>query len=105
MSSTGVRDAPLESHVDVWLSNTGTDRTSRYFADENTPLAKLARMVAAVVSVADLVPLNVSVADLSPVIVVPDDALSVDPRVAASKRTEELLAGEPTPLSVVALDS
>jgi hypothetical protein len=100
-----VRDAPLESHVDVWLSNTGTERTSRYFDDENTPLAKLARMVAAVVSVAERVPLNVSVADLSPEMVVPDDAESVDPCVAASNRTEEPPAGEPTPLSVVALDS
>jgi hypothetical protein len=91
--------------VEVWLSKTGTERISKYFDDENTPLAKLARMVAAVVSVAERVPLNVSVAVRSPAIVVPDDAESVDPRVAASKRTVELLAGEPTPLSVDAPDS
>jgi hypothetical protein len=100
-----VRDAPVESHVDVWLSITGTERTNRYFDDENTPLVKLARIVAAVVSVADRVPLNVSIAERSPEIVVPDDDESVDPRVAESNRMVELDAGLPKPDNVVSLDS
>jgi hypothetical protein len=100
-----VSEAPVESQVDVWLLITGTERTNRYFDEENTPLVKLARIVAAVVSVADRVPLNVSVAERSPEIVVPDDDESVDPRVAESKRIVELDAGLPRPDNVVSLDS
>ena len=76
-----------------------------YFDAAKFPLVRVTRIVAAVVSVADRVPRNVSVAERSPVIVVPDDELSVDPRVAASKRIVEFDAGVPTPERVDSLVS
>lgn len=76
-----------------------------YRGDEKVPDVRLAWMVAAVDSVADLVPRRVRAAERSPVSVVPDEAASVEPRVAASNRTVELDAGVPSPDKVDSLDS